>query len=537
MSSTGQAGPGSVLPVFAVVGRVNRGKSSIIATLAEEDSIAISPLPGTTRHSTTYDVALDGEALFRLVDTPGFEDAARALGWMQRTNPSSEQRRARVAEFLKTFAGTQEFVEECELLGPVLKGAAILYVVDGSTPFRENIMAEVEILRWTGQPRMALVNRSAGARPGETGPRETGPRETGPRETGPRETGPRETGPGETGPRKTGQTAPAQIDPDTIATWHAALAPAFSTVRNFDAHAASFRERLQLLSLFRELVEPWRAPLGRAVERLTNEQARRCRESALAIASLLVDGVTHTIEIDAGPGGPSPAEQKAVEQRFLDDLRKREERSRRHVEELYRHHRVTTQAVPLDRPEFSRDLFSERVWSSLGLSASQLIAAYSIAGATAGGALDAVVGGAAFFTGTVLGAAIGGATALWQLGARALSITAVESVGERLRKTAEPTKRYRIGPHQHPNFPFVLLDRALLHHEAIRYRAHARNATEELDLGGTLSQTRELPLATRQRMSKLFTRWRKSPSGDHTSTRQELATLIKDILRARDEAR
>jgi hypothetical protein len=492
MSSAGHGSPSPVVPVFAVVGRVNRGKSSIIATLAEEDSIAISPLPGTTRHSTTYDVALDGEVLFRLVDTPGFEDAARALGWMQRTEPSSEQRSARVAEFRKTFAGTGEFVEECELLGPVLEGAAILYVVDGSTPFRENIMAEVEILRWTGQPRMALVNRSVGATHLETG---------------------------------------------YIEAWHAALAPAFSTVRNFDAHAASFRERLSLLSLFRELVEPWRAPLARTVERLTNEQARRSRESALAIAALLVDGVTHTIEIDAGPGGLTPAEQTAVEQRFLDDLRKREERSRRHVEELYRHHRLTTQSAPLDRPEFSRDLFSERVWSSLGLSASQLIAAYSIAGATAGGALDAVVGGASFFTGTVLGAAVGGATALWQLGARALSVTAVDSVGERLRKTAEPAKRYRIGPHQHPNFPFVLLDRALLHHEAIRYRAHARNATEELDLGGTLSLTRELPLATRQRMSKLFTRWRKSPSADHTSDKQALATLLEGILRARDEAR
>lgn len=499
--SGGTAGPASVLPVFAVVGRVNRGKSSIIATLAEEDSIAISPLPGTTRHATAYDVALNGEVLFRLVDTPGFEDAARALGWLQQSNPSSEQRRARVAEFRNTFAGTGEFVEECALLGPVLEGAAILYVVDGSTPFRENIMAEVEILRWTGQPRMALVNRSVDAR--QLGP----------------------------------ELEKGQLEKGQLEIWHAALAPAFSSVRNFDAHAASFRERLQLLSLFRELVEPWRVPLGRAVERLTEEQARRARESALAIAALLVDGVTHTIEVDAGADGLTPAEQAAAEQRFLDDLRKREERSRRHVEELYRHHRVTTQAAPLDRPEFSRDLFSERVWSSLGLSASQLIAAYSMAGATAGGALDLVVGGASFFTGTVLGAALGGAAALWQLGARALSITAVESVGERLRKTAEPTKRYRIGPHQHPNFPFVLLDRALLHHEAIRYRAHARNATEELDLGGTHSLTRELPLGTRQRMSKLFTRWRKSPSADHTSTKLELATVLEDILRARDEAR
>jgi uncharacterized protein DUF3482/50S ribosome-binding GTPase len=475
----------SVLPVFAVVGRVNRGKSSIIATLAEDDSIAISPLPGTTRQATRYDVALDGEVLFRLIDTPGFEDAARALAWMQRDRPSADQHRARVEAFRRTFAGSDDFVEECELLGPVLEGAAILYVVDGSTPFRQNVMAEVEILRWTGQPRMALINRSQGG---------------------------------------------AYID-----AWHAALAPAFSTVRNFDAHAASFRERLQLLALFRELVDGWRAPLGRAVERLGAEQARRLRESALAIAALVVEGVAHTFELSASPSGLSAEEQRAAEQRFQDELRDLERRGRRQVEALYRHHRVATQSEPIERPEFSRDLFSKRVWSSLGLSAGQLVATYSVAGAVTGGALDAVIGGAALLTGTVIGAAVGGGAALWQLGARAVGVTAVEGWSERLWKATGPQRRYRVGPHQHPNFPFVLLDRALLHHEAIRYRAHALNATGELSVVAGTSRTRELPAAMRQRLSKLLVRCRKSPGADHDRTRAELAALIEAVLRQRDE--
>jgi hypothetical protein len=477
------AGPASV-PTFAVVGRVNRGKSSIIATLAEDDSIAISRLPGTTRRATAYDVSLEGELLFRLVDTPGFEDAARALAWMQQSQPSAERRAARVGEFRQHFVGSGEFVEECELLGPVLEGAAILYVVDGSMPFRENIMAEVEILRWTGRPRMALVNRSASG--------------------------------------------------EHLAAWHAALSPAFSTVRNFDAHAASFRERLQLLALFRELVEPWRAPLGRAVERLTEEQARRMGESALTIASLIVDAVTHTVELEAGADGLTRPEQAAVEQRFLDDLRELEQNARGQIERLYRHHRVTTESAPLERPAFDRDLFSERVWHSLGLSAGQLISAYSVAGATAGGTLDVFVGGASFFAGTLLGAALGGATALWQLGARAFDVTAVQSIGERLRKTSGPARRYRVGPHQHPNFPFVVFDRALLHHQAIRYRAHAQNTSSALALDTASSPARELPLPARQRLSKLLGRARKSPRGDSSGVRRELTALVEGILRERD---
>lgn len=480
MTETARDARGDV-PVFAVVGRVNRGKSSIIATLAEEDSIAISERPGTTRRATSYDVTLDGEVLFRLVDTPGFEDAARALAWLEQGKPGAEQRSARVAEFRQTFAGTGEFVEECELLGPVLDGAAVLYVVDGSTPFRENIMAEVEILRWTGQPRMALVNRS--------------------------------------------------VDAPHVATWHAALAPAFSTVRNFDAHAAGFRERMQLLALFRELCEPWREALGRAVQRLAAEQERRARESALVIAQLLVDAVSHTIVVEAAGTELSPAERSDLEARFLGDLRALEEKAQRSVERLYRHHRVVARTAPLERPAFERDLFSERVWSALGLSATQLITAYSATGAAAGGTLDAFVGGASIFAGTVIGAALGGATALWQLKSRAFGIVAVDNLGERLKRAAGHTKRFRIGPHQHPNFPFVLLDRALLHHHAIRHRAHALNTSRELELSADVSQTRELPLVTRQRLERCFSRARKSVHADHTATRRELAQLIEQILR------
>jgi hypothetical protein len=61
------------------------------------------------------------------------------------------------------------------------------------------------------------------------------------------------------------------------------------------------------------------------------------------------------------------------------------------------------------------------------------------------------------------------------------------------------------------------------------------NASTELDLETTLSQTRELPVATRQRLTKCFSRARKSPSADHTATRQELTTLIDGILVERDE--
>ena len=59
-------------PRFAVVGHPNKGKSSIVATLAEDDSVAISPVPGTTKRARVYPMRVDGEVLYELIDTPGF---------------------------------------------------------------------------------------------------------------------------------------------------------------------------------------------------------------------------------------------------------------------------------------------------------------------------------------------------------------------------------------------------------------------------------------------------------------------------------
>ena len=56
-------------PVFAVVGHPNKGKSSIVSTIAQNDDIAISPRSGTTRDTQHYEILI-GAARYTLVDTP-----------------------------------------------------------------------------------------------------------------------------------------------------------------------------------------------------------------------------------------------------------------------------------------------------------------------------------------------------------------------------------------------------------------------------------------------------------------------------------
>ena len=84
----------SVLPRFAVVGQPNKGKSSIVATLAEDDTVAIAPLPRTTRRASAHVLSLDGVPLYELVDTPGFQRAAAVLpGWSPSRCPPASGRR------------------------------------------------------------------------------------------------------------------------------------------------------------------------------------------------------------------------------------------------------------------------------------------------------------------------------------------------------------------------------------------------------------------------------------------------------------
>ncbi|MBT8447433.1 MAG: 50S ribosome-binding GTPase, partial [Gammaproteobacteria bacterium] len=132
-------------PRFAVVGHPNKGKSSIVATLSSDTSVAIAPLSGTTTHCREYPLRVDGELLYVLIDTPGFQRARKALAWMQEHAGDAAGRPDLVRSFVAQFAGRGEFPDECELLRPVIEGAGIIYVTDGSRPYGREYEAEMEI--------------------------------------------------------------------------------------------------------------------------------------------------------------------------------------------------------------------------------------------------------------------------------------------------------------------------------------------------------------------------------------------------------
>ena len=143
------------IPEFAVIGHPNEGKSSVVSTLTEDDSVRVSPTPGETTHCRMFPVSIDGEEIIRFIDTPGFQNPEQTLLWMKKYKGSDEHI---VRDFRREHQEKKNFRGDCELFEPVERGAGIIYVVDGSRPLRKMDKAEMEILRLTGRPRMALIN-------------------------------------------------------------------------------------------------------------------------------------------------------------------------------------------------------------------------------------------------------------------------------------------------------------------------------------------------------------------------------------------
>ena len=145
----------TVVPSFAVVGHPNEGKSSVLSTLAEDDSVRISPVPGETSECRAFPVIIDGREILCFTDTPGFQNPRNTLRWMQNyEGPETDM----VKEFVRVHKNDPAYRDDCELLTPLLGEAGIIFVVDGSRPVRNVDRAEMEILRMIGRPRMAIIN-------------------------------------------------------------------------------------------------------------------------------------------------------------------------------------------------------------------------------------------------------------------------------------------------------------------------------------------------------------------------------------------
>ena len=244
------------------------------------------------------------------------------------------------------------------------------------------------------------------------------------------------------------------------------------------------------------------------------------------IARMLTKALLHTRSVAVGEGESIEARRREIEEGFHDDLRKLEEESRREIEALYLHRSLVRRESPISRPVLDEDLFSRKTWETLGLSLPQLVGVGAAAGAGAGGLLDVATGGTLFGAGLLTGAVAGGGAALYYGAAR------FERAGDLLRYL-QGGRRLVIGPHRSPNFPWILLDRALLHYTRVRDRAHGKRDPLELTAapGKPSGIVTALPDARRRRIGAIFARIRKRKGeGLRQELQRELAEELEPLL-------
>ena len=354
------------------------------------------------------------------MDTPGFQRARGVKAWLEDNCNDASQRSAAIKKFVNTHKNDASYASECELLAPLIEGAGIIYVVDGSRPYGLEYEAEMEILRWTGCPSMALIN-------------------------------------------------PIENE-DYIEEWEKALSQYFRTVRTFNAHRAEFTKQIDLLKVFGLLVSSWTHSLNTAVELLLDERQRQEKIAAEHITNLLMDVLQYKESQKVPDGLPTRPIAEILTSKYKKTLANRERQTRRAVEQLFSHYRLNRTETELELNE--SELFNQERWYLFGLSKKQLTTAAIGAGASAGVIIDLGVGGSSLFLGALTGGIIGGASA-WGFSERIakLKIQGLPTGGQLLQ----------FGPATHTNFPFVVLGRALHHYQSISQRSHANRSALVLE--------------------------------------------------------
>lgn len=455
-------------PVFAVVGHPNKGKSSLVATLARDASVAVSPEPGTTQRARRFPMRVEGEVLYTLTDTPGFQRARAALAWMKQHEGDAASRPRVVTRFVEAHAGGELFHDECELLKPILEGAGIIYVVDGASPYGPEYEAEMEILRWSGRPSMAIINPIG---------------------------------------------APRFVEP-----WERALSQFFRVVRVIDVLKAPFSAQLELLRAFGQLSEPWRQPLERAVEALLGYRARQREDAARIIAELIAASLACQETLNIGRDADLKTCSVEVEHRYRGRLRQLERRARSEVEAVYGYEGIDRSEVDIELLE--TDLLSEESWLAFGLRPRDLVAVGAAGGAVAGGAVDAALLGASFLAGTLIGGIAGGAIGYFSSQKLAETTVLHQPLGG---------KRLRCGPTKNVQFPFVLLGRARLHHGLVAARTHAQRNALVID---NTSASTALSESDKRKFAAVFQRLRRAEpaSGRQLEAVRELSLEVFRLL-------
>lgn len=405
-----------MIPEFALIGHPNEGKSSILSTLSEDDSVIVSPIPGETTLCTSFPVRVDGEDILKFTDTPGFQNPGRLLHELEKLNGVPEENIRQLAIILQK---DKDFEHDYELLKPLLRGAGVIYIVDGSRPVRQVDRVEMEILRLSGRPRMAIIN--------------------------------------------------CKDQESHLQEWKNEFRQNFNSYRVFNAHKASYTERIHLLQALCHIDQDWQQSLRHAIEILENDWHNRTVATVEIITSLLEKSIPLTFSQPLK--GTTEECASTLFEKYSNVVNKAEQSAHKKIRSLFKHNIFNYQLPP--HSLLHEDVFTSTNWKAFGLSKKQLLVAGGMGGAALGASADIAAAGLSFGVFTVAGSLGGIFSALLggtKIAKNKSSFAGIQLAGEEIK----------IGPAQDIHLLFILLNRALLFYRHSINWAHGRRDYDSL---------------------------------------------------------
>jgi GTP-binding protein EngB required for normal cell division len=420
-------------PTFVVIGQPNEGKTTVLATLTENDTAEIGPIPGNTQRCVRYPYKVDDRDIFFFYDTPGFQRPGKMLEWFSEQDDNAPDLAKR---FLAEFAHDKVFQAECEILKPIVNGAAVLYIADASRRVGKADRQALEILRKCGNPRIGIINSR--------------------------------------------DKAKAHFEE-----WKQFMRKDFNHCREFNGHRASFRDRKELLEAVGAVVSEWSAPMKGVLAALVSDWDARLAQVADMIIDLLIKVLTAQEKVIVQKPGEEDHAKKKAKGKLEEKIRDFERSCRRKILKVFKHSEDHWRPSKLEK----MDLFSDETWELFGLSKLQLAFVAGIVGGSVGAVIgfkiDVLALGSTGGLGTAIGAGIGGivgGVVAWCGADQAVDFKVPLALRLTLgrKKFGGRTSIAKIKSES--NLPWVLINRSLTYAEEASHWAHGKNAASELQL-------------------------------------------------------
>ncbi|MCF6245393.1 MAG: DUF3482 domain-containing protein, partial [Sulfurovum sp.] len=325
------------------------------------------------------------------------------------------------------YENDKRFNDEIELLKPIMNGAGIIYIIDGSKPYGEEYEAEMEILRWTGQPSMSLINHIE--------------------------------------------------ETDYTHEWKRALGQYFKMVRTFNPMTANVDDHISILESMAQLKEEWIKPVKESIELFKAYHIQMLEQSAKVLTILVYDALKHEEILSLKTEEVDDKDKMKVEKRYKEYLRGLETKTQKKIEKIWKHGQLEKNQTLLTFEDI--DLFSEEAASVFGLTRQELLITGATSGAIAGAGIDLLFLGHTLLLGGAIGGVVGGVSAYFGFD----ELSDIKVLGQKLGK-----RMLQMGPMKNRNFPYILLGRAIYHTNTIANRSHAVRSVAEIDSNNTFKE-------------------------------------------------